>query len=155
MFLGDEYRLEPWKMPVDLESLLTDNENSKILGRSKPTLQKDRLRGSGPPQFGKVLARCRQLNHFARMAGRVSEPEWKGCLGVLTFAENGRELAHSYSAGDPRYNPEETDRKFDARQKLSGPTTCAYFQKLDPAPCDACTWRSASLVTPLNVGRLT
>lgn len=104
-------------------------------------------------RFGKVLARCRQLNHFARMAGQVSEPEWKACLG-LAFTENGREIAHEYSKGDPRYDPEETDTKFDERAKLTGPTTCKYFQeKVGASLCDACTWRSASLVTPLNVGR--
>ncbi len=36
-------------MPVTLENLLSENEISQIFGRSIPTLQKDRLRGNGPP----------------------------------------------------------------------------------------------------------
>jgi predicted DNA-binding transcriptional regulator AlpA len=36
-------------MPVTLENLLSENEISEIFGRSIPTLQKDRLRGNGPP----------------------------------------------------------------------------------------------------------
>ena len=36
-------------MPVTLETLLSENEISQIFGRSIPTLQKDRLRGNGPP----------------------------------------------------------------------------------------------------------
>ena len=36
-------------MPVTLENLLSENEISQIFGRSIPTLQKDRLRGMGPP----------------------------------------------------------------------------------------------------------
>ena len=36
-------------MPVTLENLLSENEISQIFGRSIPTLQKDRLKGLGPP----------------------------------------------------------------------------------------------------------
>jgi predicted DNA-binding transcriptional regulator AlpA len=36
-------------MPTVLENLLSENEISQIFGRSIPTLQKDRLRGNGPP----------------------------------------------------------------------------------------------------------
>jgi hypothetical protein len=102
--------------------------------------------------FPAVLRRCRQINNFARKLGAVSEPEWKACLGVLAFVENGREIAHAYSKGDPRYDPDETDKKFDERCKLIGPTTCRYFQKLDNGLCAACTWRSPCLASPLRIG---
>jgi hypothetical protein len=76
--------------------------------------------------FPAVLRRCRQMNNFARKLGAVSEQEWKACLGILAFVENGREIAHAYSKGDPRYTPEETDAKFDERCKLSGPSTFRF-----------------------------
>lgn len=49
MFPSGKSRLETLKMPVALENLLSENEISKLFGRSIPTLQKDRLRGNGPP----------------------------------------------------------------------------------------------------------
>jgi hypothetical protein len=103
-------------------------------------------------KFPVVLRRCRQLNHFARVLGNVSEPSWKACVGVLAFVENGRAIAHEWSKGDPRYDQDETDKKFDAHLKLSGPTTCAYFQKENPGLCNSCTWRSPRLKTPLAIG---
>jgi len=96
-------------------------------------------------EFPAVLKRCCQLNAFARKLGAVSEPEWKAALGVLAFVESGREIAHEYSRGDPRYDPAETDRKFDERCKLIGPTTCRHFQTLGNGLCATCTWRSTSL----------
>jgi predicted DNA-binding transcriptional regulator AlpA len=36
-------------MSTILENLLSENEIAQIFGRSVPTLQKDRLRGNGPP----------------------------------------------------------------------------------------------------------
>jgi predicted DNA-binding transcriptional regulator AlpA len=44
-------------MPVTLENLLSENEISQIFGRSIPTLQKDRLRGNGPPfiEIGRLV----------------------------------------------------------------------------------------------------
>lgn len=109
-------------------------------------------------EFPAVLRRCGQLNHFARMQGVVSEPEWKACIGVLAFVEDGRAIAHEYSKGDSRYDPDETDKKFDARMGLSGPSRCTQFQKLDNGAgdaglCDQCTWRSV-VTTPLQLGRL-
>jgi hypothetical protein len=103
-------------------------------------------------EFPAILRRCRQMNNFARKLGAVSEPEWKACLGVLAFVENGREIAHAYSKGDPRYTPEETDAKFYERCKLIGPTTCRHFAALDNGLCAACTWRSPALASPLRIG---
>jgi hypothetical protein len=103
-------------------------------------------------EFPAVLRRCRQINNFARKLGAVSEPAWKACFGVLAFVENGRAIAHAYSKGDPRYDPDETDRKFDERCKLIGPTTCRHFQTLDNGLCAACTWRSPALASPLRIG---
>jgi hypothetical protein len=102
-------------------------------------------------EFQAVLRRCRQMNNFARRLGVVSEPEWKACLGVLAFVENGREIAHDCS-GHPEYDPGETDKKFDERLKLSGPTTCQHFQALNDL-CAKCTWRSSRLASPLRIGK--
>jgi hypothetical protein len=103
-------------------------------------------------EFPAVVRRCRQMNNFARLVGAVSEPEWMACIGILAFVENGREIAHAYSKGDPRYDPDETDKKFDERREhLIGPITCRHFQTLNNL-CDACTWRSPWLRSPLRIG---
>jgi predicted DNA-binding transcriptional regulator AlpA len=57
---------------MTIESLLTEAQVSELTGRCVPTLQKDRLRGSGPP-FVKLgrLVRYRPEDVRAWLAVRV------------------------------------------------------------------------------------
>jgi hypothetical protein len=64
---------------MPLEALLTEAQVSELTGRGVPTLQKDRVRGTGP-HFVKIgrLVRYRPSNGNKRLAERVrrstSEP---------------------------------------------------------------------------------
>jgi predicted DNA-binding transcriptional regulator AlpA len=63
----------------ELEPLLDETEISKLLGRSVATLQKDRLRGNGPP-FIKVgrLVRYRPSGVRAWLDERIRQSTSEG-----------------------------------------------------------------------------
>jgi hypothetical protein len=88
-----------------------------------------------------IADQCAQLGYMRATGGLTSEPVWHACIGVLAFCENGERLAHDWSKGDQRYNPRETQGKFDRCRALAGATLCARFQDMDNetrARCEAC-----------------
>ncbi len=101
------------------------------------------------PAYGALAAKkCAQLAAMRDTGGRLLEPEWKACIGVLAFCQDGEELAHEWSKGDERYDPTETQRKFDASKLTGGPITCAHFRGLN-ARCNDCP---QTCVTPKQLG---
>lgn len=84
-----------------------------------------------------IVEECAQLKYMRDTGGQMQEPEWKACLNVLAFCQDGRDYAHEWSQGDERYDPAETDRKFERGTALSGPTTCAHFNGLNDR-CKGC-----------------
>lgn len=95
---------------------------------------------------------CAQLGAMRSTRGLLPEPVWKACLGVLALCKDGEELAHEWSVGDPRYDPSETQGKFDRSAALGAPTTCAHFQGINPAGCSACPFRG-HVSTPVQLAR--
>lgn len=71
-------------MPI-LETLLDEAEVSKAIGRSVPTLQKDRVQGSGPPyiKFGRQV-RYRPSDVQAWLAERVRRSTSESAAGEGT-----------------------------------------------------------------------
>ncbi|MGZ7226857.1 hypothetical protein ACXWO0_10355, partial [Streptococcus pyogenes] len=59
-----------------------------------------------------ILAGCQAMREAAAIGGG-SEPQWRAKLGVIKHCENGEELAHEISRRDERYDPTETQAKFD------------------------------------------
>lgn len=98
-----------------------------------------------PLDLGELCRRCAQVRHL-RDNPTLPEPQWFGTLGVLAFAEGGASLAHEWSAGDPRYSPEQTQKKLDAKAAV-GPTTCRWFKDNFPAQCRGCPY---TVSTPLD-----
>lgn len=98
--------------------------------------------------------RCKQLQLFRdwRVIGPVSEAVWYASIGVCAFADDGDECAHKWDEGYPSYSYENTQKKLDyVRAKLSGPTTCAYFQEKNPKGCAGCPF-AGKITTPLTLG---
>lgn len=93
-----------------------------------------------PADANRIADNCAQLRQMRDTQGLLSEPEWKACISVLAFCENGRALAHEWSKGDERYDARETDAKFDRSTQLSGPTTCLHFSTLN-TQCQHCPYR--------------
>jgi hypothetical protein len=84
------------RVPIAMFERFKAWERRPFVRSSKPRGGAAAREGRAPlplAEFPAVLRRCRQINNFARKLGAVSEPEWKACLGVLAFVENGREIA--------------------------------------------------------------
>lgn len=94
-----------------------------------------------------IAARCAQMRHVRDVAGaEVPEPYWRAALSVLKRCVNGETLIHTWSQGDPRYNPKETQRKADG---TAGPATCAHFSEVNPGGCAGCPH---SVTSPIQLG---
>lgn len=111
---------------------------------------------NGPDQAAdpNAIAReCAQVRRLRDAHGRLPEPEWYAVLGVLAHGGPGsRAAAHTWSSGDERYVPADTDRKLDQARRAAGPTTCDRFVALNPAVCAGCRhWRHVA--SPLQIGR--
>lgn len=94
---------------------------------------------------------CGQLNAL-RNSGRLPEPAWYACLGVLSRCEDGDVKAHEWSAHDfPAYSQQETQFKLDRTRALTGATTCSKFEDLNPRVCKACS-HYGRLTSPVSLG---
>lgn len=111
-----------------------------------------RIYGDDQVDAHNVADGCAQLSAMRDTGGLVSEPIWKACIGVLAFCNDGEELAHEWSTGDDRYNPAETQGKYDRSVALGAPTTCKHFAGINPAGCGGCP-HSGRISTPVQLGR--
>jgi hypothetical protein len=138
--------------------LLLPGSTAHLLGGNdaRAGLTQDLLSGieDYPAVSGAEIARsCAQLRQMRDKRGVVSEPLWYAVLGVLAFCEDGDELAHAWSSGDPRYSEAETSERLERVRSLTGPTTCSKFHSLDPAICEAClSW--GKITSPAALGRV-
>lgn len=99
-----------------------------------------------------IADNCAQLREMRDTGGRITEPRWHACIGVLAFADNGDEVAHKWSSGDPRYTHAETERKIERAREFK-PTTCARFAELCSEPCASCTYKG-KIKSPIQLGNL-
>tara|TARA_R110000868_G_C10956626_1_gene768118 strand:- start:1697 stop:4696 length:3000 start_codon:yes stop_codon:yes gene_type:complete len=89
---------------------------------------------------------CNQLKLF-KDTGCESEPVWRSCLGVAKHCTDGEELAHEWSAKDPRYTEKETSEKII--NWTTGPTKCDTFKLQNPDGCKGC---KAKCTSPIQLG---
>ena len=104
------------------------------------------------PHFTEPVVRsCRQVSRLALTGGKLAEPDWYACLGVLAACTDGDAWAHRWSSGYDRYTFGETQSRLD-RSREYGPTTCAHFQNISPSGCEGCAFRG-SITSPIQLGR--
>lgn len=107
----------------------------------------------GEPSYGTVIAeQCAQLRNFRDRRGQLPEPEWYAGLGVLAHCADGEQLAHEWSAGDPRYSHSDTQRKLEHARSAAGPSTCGRLQSLNPGACMGCP-HFGKITSPIVLGR--
>ena len=106
--------------------------------------------GSRPPSgSGRPAVRCcRQL----REMGSQSYPNWFHAMSVLKRFEDGLELAHELSSGDPRYDPAGTEEKFGMAAD-DMPATCETFRLNAPELCEGCAY-AALVKSPVQTAKL-
>jgi len=101
-----------------------------------------------------IAENCEQVRQMRDLGGRISEPRWYASLGVLAHTENGDEVAHEWSAGDPRYTYDETEgRLARLRRDEIGPTTCGRFADLYPDGCANCKYKG-KIKSPIQLGHV-
>lgn len=102
------------------------------------------------PSFPKIIAGCATVAMVTKDNGAgVSEPLWRGMLGIAKFTDEPEKNAHQFSKGHADYDPVETNAKMDGWQ--AGPTTCAYFEDHAPEACAVCEHRS-KIKSPIMLG---
>jgi hypothetical protein len=104
-------------------------------------------RDFSPSSALRIIDECPTLAHVADAGGAVSERLWRSMLGVVKYTSEGEALCHEWSKGDPRYDPEETQKKIDRWTK--GPTLCSTFREIGDARCQGCPQRCKS---PIQLG---
>ncbi|TVS00892.1 MAG: DUF927 domain-containing protein, partial [Rhodospirillales bacterium] len=101
-----------------------------------------------PPGNAPEIARkCAQIGHIRDQRGNVPEPLWRAGLSVLHRCEDAERYVHEWSAGDPRYDYAETQRKAEA---TAGPATCQHFSELAPDRCEGCPFRG-KITSPVQI----
>lgn len=99
-----------------------------------------------------VVRACNQVQRLPLTSGRLDEPSWYACLGVLAACSDGAGFAHRWSQGYAGYTREETQTRLD-RARGFGPTTCAHFASLNPKGCEGCP-HAGRITSPIQLGRL-
>lgn len=102
------------------------------------------------PSAARIETQCAWLKHCHGDAAQLSETEWYWMLSILSRCEDGRAIAHAWSAPYPQYNARHTDEKFDHAAAASGPITCATIGSLTTL-CAACTHRGR-IKSPASLG---
>ena len=94
--------------------------------------------------------RCFQISAL-RETGDIPEPQWYACLGVLSRCADGEAKAHEWSARNyPGYDRDEVSERYARSLALTGATTCAKFEGINPEGCAGCPFRGR-INSPISV----
>ncbi|MDP3818296.1 MAG: DUF5906 domain-containing protein [Methylotenera sp.] len=95
----------------------------------------------------KVADACKQIEVFRDTKGAgQSEPQWRNCIGVTAFCEDGVAITQDWSSGYADYDVTKTDAKMANRMKTP-PTRCDQFKNTNPAGCNGCVQQCNSPIT--------
>jgi len=106
------------------------------------------------PVDANVMAdKCAQVAAMRDTKGDVGYDSWRYIIGLLTFSEDGRELAKEWTGSreDTGHDSLDWDVKYDSWN--AGPTTCASLETCDASLCDGCQFKG-KIKTPLVLGRV-
>jgi hypothetical protein len=79
---------------------------------------------------------------------------WYQTINLMRFAENGRDIVHKWSSGDPTYSVDDTERKLSQlEQKGIKPTSCYKLAEVQGNTlCDGCPFVN-KVKNPLHAAR--
>ena len=103
-----------------------------------------------------ILKACPFFKKTAITGGKGHDQGlWMQTALACTFMENGREVFHVLSKGDPRYDPDTVDKMFDRKvaereEKDFGWPSCQKFEEYGSAQCAGCPHRG-KVRSPLNL----
>ena len=109
---------------------------------------------SEPASFERIASKCATLKHYQDVQGQVGYHYWLHALQVTRLCEDGEQLSHTLSSGDPAYDADKTDNLLaDLAAKGIGPTKCETFAFDNPEACGACPHRG-KVTSPIVLGRV-
>ena len=102
--------------------------------------------------FSRIKAGCPFIKHCCNDSDKASEPEWYAFLTIVARCEDGRRLAHKYSADHISYGPDATDQKIEHALTDTGPYLCETIRgQINGKYCQKCT-HLGKISTPLRLG---
>jgi hypothetical protein len=105
-----------------------------------------------PPTMKSLLTVCAQAQRFAKLRGRVPEPEWRLSIGLVKHTTAGRDGCHQISSGDPRYSYAGTEDYID--RWTSGPPMCSTIADMcGKTHCHGCAFFSEHS-SPIRAARM-
>ena len=108
--------------------------------RPGPEADPPRRRAQPDGDIGRVLE-CEFLQYCDGHRAALPEPLWWAMLSNLAVLPGGRELAHEYSRGYPKYRVSETNAKLKHVSQYP-PITCAKIRELGYACGRRCEVKS-------------
>lgn len=131
----------------DFEEFVAALEQHEADPRSETT-QTEKAAGDFPASSAlEIVKHCPTLAYAAEVRGAVSEPYWRGMIGVVKFTKEGEALCHEWSEGDDRYDWAETQSKIN--EWTTPPTMCSTFRDLPDSKCHGCPQKCKS---PIQLG---
>jgi len=101
-----------------------------------------------PSSAVRIASHCNAVGHLSETRGAAApEPVWRAMLGLMKYTVEGEALAHEWSQGDPRYDPDETQAKL--YNWTSGPALCGSFMEL--GRCEGCA-HAGKIRSPIQLG---
>jgi len=130
--------------PIDAPKLVKSSNAQQYINKSINTISSDDYPLS---DANKVADACKQIGNFRDTKGAgQSEPQWRDCIGVTAYCEDGDAITQQWSSGYDYYDADKTTRKIIHRIQFA-PTTCNQFKRTNPAGCVGCIQTCNSPVT--------
>lgn len=101
-----------------------------------------------PPD--EVFAVCEQMRMFRDAMGKISEPHWFVSIGTMRWTDEGVQLCHDLSSGDPRYSEAETQAKIDHWADKSAPSCEKIELECGNDICNQCPFKGKGK-NPLDI----
>lgn len=123
--------------------------------RSAPGINSEFTRLLPPklPTSGALIAtKCLQVQAMRDSRGDVTYEVWRSVIGLLTFCDDGRELAEEWSQDRESTGHGQVDwqAKFDTWN--AGPSTCEFIEQHNPNGCVGCPFKG-KVKSPIVLGR--
>lgn len=100
-----------------------------------------------------MASKCKQVQMMRDTQGDVEYEHWRGVIGLLTFCTNGREKAIEWNARRAETGHGQTDALSKYDTWGSGPSTCAFFENINPSGCEGCP-NKGNVKSPIILGRV-
>lgn len=131
---------------------LADLERFGVTPSSEPGGSRDANSSADPDSpssasgdWSAIVAGCAFAQHCVAHSAALPEPYWFAMGSLLSRCDEGHRQFHELSRADERYDPAETDAKFEHARSGSAPRTCRSIRdEVGFEGCSRCPmWRHA------------